>query len=99
MFIVCGVVSGRQCYTVHVSSMFVLGGLYVFSMFEALVGRDRVMWERKTCLCSILGCHCCLPVPYSVVPTKRRGELRLIGGVQHRPADGEYRSNTGETTQ
>lgn len=45
------------------------------------------------------GCHCCLPVPYSVVPTKRRGELRLIGGVQHRPADGEYRSNTGETTQ
>lgn len=45
------------------------------------------------------GCHCCLLVSCSVVPTERGRELSPLRGVQHRPVDGEHRSDTGETTK
>lgn len=57
-----------------------------------------VLW---VCLCvqsDGWGCHCCLLVSCSVVPTERGGELCPFRGVQHRPTDGEHRSNTGEAS-
>lgn len=42
-------------------------------------------------------CHFCLSC--SVVSTEWGGELRAFRGVQHRPADGEHRSDTGEASE
>lgn len=43
------------------------------------------------------GCHSSLLVSCSVVPTERGGQLCPFRGFQHWPADGEHRSNTGES--
>lgn len=41
----------------------------------------------------------CSPSCPSLVPAQRGCQLRLTGGLQCRPADGEYWSNTGQCSQ
>lgn len=45
------------------------------------------------------GGHCYLLVSCSVVPTERGSELCPFRRLQHWPADGEHRSNTGEASK